>query len=311
MHELAASQHGIFTLEQARAAGMTPSAVQHQLRTGRWGVVRPGVYRVPGSVRTWEQRVMAAVLAAGPGAAASHRSAAALLGIPGFPRQGAPELSVPRTKRHRDATAAVHQCNRLPPAHITWLDGIPSTRVARTLVDLAGVVHPSRFERAVDNCLSARSISVEALAATMDELARPGRPGIAILRRLLDDRGAGYVAPASALEARFRRLVRAAGLPAPDFERNVGDDARWIGRADGLYRDILVLVELDSRRHHMSKLDFEADRERDNRRVAAGWRPLRFTWHDVTARPDEVIDVLVRAGVVPHRHGDVKCRKVG
>lgn len=311
MNKIAAQQHGVFTLAQVHAAGFTPSAVQHRLRTERWELVRGGVYRVPGSVRTWEQRLMAAVLAAGEGAVASHCSAAALLGIPGFARRGRPEVTVPRGKRHRDASITVHECNALPQSHITVVDGIRCTRVARTLVDLAGVVPSARIERTIDTCLSAGNVSLVLLASTVADVGRPGRHGIALLRHLLAERGDGYVAPASELEARFRRLLRAAGLPEPVFEHNVGDASGWAGRADGAYLDIHVLVELDGRRYHLSKLDFQADRERDNRRVAAGWRPLRFTWHDVTAREGEVIAVLIRAGVVPHRPGDVKRRKVG
>jgi predicted transcriptional regulator of viral defense system len=151
---LAEGQHGVFTLREAHALGFTPAAVQHRLRTGRWELLRPGVYRVPGSLRTWEQGVMAAVLAAGAGAAASHRSAGALLGIPGFPRRGTLELTVIRPKRYRDAGATVHQSTQLPDSHVTRLDGIPSTRAARTLVDLAGTPPPRQTERAVDNCLS-------------------------------------------------------------------------------------------------------------------------------------------------------------
>jgi very-short-patch-repair endonuclease len=305
---LAEAQHGVFTLGQAGALGFTPAAIQHRLRTGRWDLLRSGVYRIPGSPPTWEQGVMATTLAAG--AVASHRSAAALLGIPGFPRRGAAELTVIRPKRYRDAQATVHQSTRFPDSHVTRIDSIPCTRVARTLVDLAATVPPAQTERAIDNCLSAGLVTPAALEATVGELARPGRHGIALLRRLIDERGPGYVAPASELEARFLRLLRAAGLPEPVRQPNVGDAEGWAGRADYAYRPIRLLIELDSRRHHLSKLDFEADRARDNRRVAAGWRPLRFTWTQITRHPAEVIDVLIRSGVVPHRPGDVRCRKL-
>ncbi len=177
-------------------------------------------------------------------------------------------------------------------------------------MDLAGTVPPAQTERAIDNCLSAGLVSPAALEAAVLELARPGRHGIALLRRLLDERGPGYVAPTSELEARFLRLVRAAGLPEPVRQPNVGDADGWAGRADYAYRPIRLLIELDSRRHHMSKLDFEADRDRDNRRVAAGWRPVRFTFDQITRHPADVIDVLLRSGVVPHRPGDVKRRKL-
>ncbi|HEV2759173.1 MAG TPA: type IV toxin-antitoxin system AbiEi family antitoxin domain-containing protein, partial [Acidimicrobiales bacterium] len=86
--ELAEQQHGVFTLAQACASGFTRSAIAHRLSCGRWDLVGPGLYRLPGTPRTWEQRLSGLVLASGPGAGASHRSAAALLGIPGFDRSG-------------------------------------------------------------------------------------------------------------------------------------------------------------------------------------------------------------------------------
>jgi len=40
---------------------------------------------------------------------------------------------------------------------------------------------------------------------------------------------------------------------------------------------------------HVDVERFQADRRRQNRLVAAGWTVLRFTWHDLTGRPAEVI----------------------
>ena len=301
---IAERQHGVFALWQVRQIGFTPAAVQHRLRTGRWELLQPGVYRLPGSPRSWEQRLMAAVLAAGTEAVASHRSAAALLGIPGFRRPGRLELSTPRSRRARTPDATVHRTLHLPDAHVAVVNGIPTTRAARTLVDLAGVLPATQTERAVDNCLAMDVVTVRTLGELTNELAA-GRPGIALLRRLLDERGDGYVAPASELEVRFLSLVRTAGLEEPVRQLDVGDDRGWAGRVDYAYPALRLLIELDSRRHHTAKLDFEADRARDNRRVAARWRPIRFTWEMVTTRPDDVEDVLRRAGVTSRRQDDV------
>ncbi|MGI8983232.1 MAG: type IV toxin-antitoxin system AbiEi family antitoxin domain-containing protein, partial [Acidimicrobiales bacterium] len=106
---LAERQHGVFGRGQAVALGVTPSAVQHRLRTGRWELVRPGLYRLPGSPRTWEQRLMAVTLAAGPGAVASHCSSAALLGLAGFRRTGRFDVTIPRSRRSRHSDATVHR----------------------------------------------------------------------------------------------------------------------------------------------------------------------------------------------------------
>ena len=153
-----------------------------------WQRLGHGVYRLSGTSRTWEQRLLAAVLAAGPGAVASHRSAAVLLGIPGFGRAEAVEIATPRSKRHRDLHTVVHQSRDMPPGHVTSLQAIPVTRAARTLVDLAGTISPARMERAIDSCLSAGTVSLSSLREVAAELRRPGRPGTALLARLLEER---------------------------------------------------------------------------------------------------------------------------
>jgi very-short-patch-repair endonuclease len=170
-----------------------------------------------------------------------------------------------------------------------------TTRVARTLVDLAGVLPAGRIERAVDGCLSDGIVTVDALRHVTDQLSARGRTGIALMRGLLAERsGSGYVAATSELEARFLRIVRRAGLPEPVRQLNVGGRA-WIGRVDFAYPGACVLIELDGRRYHSAKLDLESDRLRDNRLVAAGWRVMRVTWDQVHRHPDEVVSLVRRA----------------
>jgi len=115
------------------------------------------------------------------------------------------------------------------------------------------------------------------------------------MRTILDGRGAGYVAPASELEARFVELVRVAGLPEPVRQLDAGDGDGWVGRVDFAYPDIGLLGELDGRRHHAALLDRAADEGRDTRLLAGGWRCVeRFAWADVVDRPAGVVDRLSR-----------------
>ncbi len=286
---IAEKQHGAFSADQARTAGFTREAIRHRLAAGRWERAAECVFRVAGSPRTWEQGLMVATLACGPAAAASHRSAAALLGIPGFDRCGVPELTTHRSRRPRSASAVVHRWRPFPDDHLTVIDGIVTTRVARTLVDLAGVVPAARTARAVDNCLAAEIVSLAALHDTFVTLAGRGRAGVSVMREILAERLLDYVAPASELEARYLALSRSAGLPEPVRQLDAGDDEGWVGRVDFAYPELRLLIELDGRRHHSTLLDREADRRRDERLRAAGWRIVRLTWADVVQRPAETV----------------------
>jgi hypothetical protein len=220
-----------------------------------------------------------------PTSVASHWSAAALHGFPGFSPDRL-EVTVGRGRTPQLAGVTVHRSRVLPDSHIREVDGIAVTTVARTLFDLAGTVHPLRTGRVLDTCLNQDKVTVAAVWDVVGDLAKRGRAGAALLRELLLARGEGEVVPASELEALLMRVLVGAGLPRPEREVHVGDADGWVGRVDFAYRDARLLIEADSRLHHSSLTDFEADRARDNRLIAAGWRLLRVTWTMLTEEPE-------------------------
>lgn len=60
-----------------------------------------------------------------------------------------------------------------------------------------------------------------------------------------------------------------------------------IARADVLFRSERLVIEVDGYAYH-GRQRFQEDRTRQNRLVAHGYTVLRFTWADLTQRPDEV-----------------------
>jgi very-short-patch-repair endonuclease len=151
--------------------------------------------------------------------------------------------------------------------------------------------HPGRTERALDNALARGLTTVSALRQVTDELARQGRPGSSVMRRLLADRAGAYVPPESQLEARFHAVAKQAGLELVR-QCDVGGD-HWIGRVDFLDPRRRLVVEVDSDLHHTSLLDEAADAERDAAMAEAGYTVVRITEHDVWHCPDEVVRRLL------------------
>ncbi|MEA2504051.1 MAG: hypothetical protein QOG36_1094, partial [Actinomycetota bacterium] len=78
IHFIAQKQHGLLTRAQALACGLSDGDIRGRLNTAIWLRVYAGVYRVAGSRVTHEQAVLAASLAAGGRALASHGTAAEL-----------------------------------------------------------------------------------------------------------------------------------------------------------------------------------------------------------------------------------------
>ena len=164
------------------------------------------------------------------------------------------------------------------------------TSPARTILDLAGVLHCGRTERALDNALARRLTTVMELVGVTDELARQGRPGSSVMRRLLAERDSSYVPPESNLEARFQ--AKRAGVHTLVRQRDVGGDER-IGRVDFLDARKRLVVEIDSDLHHTSLLDESADAQRDVPLAEAGYTVVRIDEHDVWHRPGEVVRRLL------------------
>jgi len=280
-------QHGVFSRRQALEVGFTASQIQQRLGINEWRRIEPGVYRITTHGRSWHQDVMARVLWAGNGAVASHRTAGVLWKLDGFDR-GPVEISVPRS---RQSGRGVHRKTDLAKADTTWSDGIPVTTPARTLIDLASVVSAGRVEAAMESALRSGLTSVDQIQRRLDRLSRRGRRGLAVMRALLAQRQARPPTD-SLLETRFLQALRHADLPEPVRQHRVYVGGRLIARVDLAYPERRLFIELDGWTTHSALESFVADRRRQNRLVALGWQPLRFTWEDVTTGIAAAIGVV-------------------
>lgn len=293
MRRMAEQQHGLISREQALAQGMNSDQIGGHLRRGSLERVARNVYRIPGSVPTWRQRLLAAVWAAGHGAAASRRSAAAMWGLPGFP-QSPIEVTQARGPSSRSPDPGLHDSRFLPPHQVSVVSAVPTTCPERTLLDLCGCVHPGRAERALDSALARDLTTVQGIGLMLAETGARGRDGTAVLRRILAVRTEDYVPPESELEALLLAVLVGAGVPLPDRQKSVGGTSAPIGRVDFVYRAARIVIEVDSRRYHSSWLDVQADHRRDLLLTAAGFRIVRVNWHQLIQEP-ELFLAAVRA----------------
>jgi hypothetical protein len=159
---LAKRQHGIVARGQLTDLGLGRGAIEHRVRCGRLHPLHRGVYAVGHRALRREAWWLATVLAAGPGAALSYRSAAELWGMR-YGSRARVEVSVPR---HRRSTARIEvHVVEMQPDEVTVHDGIPVTTPARTLLDLAAVVPPQHLKAAFEEAEVRRLTSPTSLDA--------------------------------------------------------------------------------------------------------------------------------------------------
>ena len=258
------------------------------MRSGHLLRLHPGVYAVGHARLRREGHWLAAVLAVGPGAALSHRDAAGLHGL--RPANHA-RIDVSTTGwAGSSVKIAVHRTRSLDAQDTTTVHGIPVTTVARTLVDLAAIVPHDHLAAAIKQAERQRTFDLRAVEAALARTWGRTGPGHRALRKAIAERAALQGAVTlSSLEDAFLRLLRTAGLPLP--ATNVDIEGFQI---DAVWRTQRIAVELDGWQDHGTRQAFERDRERDATLTAAGWRVVRFTYHQITDRPDAVIRTLRR-----------------
>jgi very-short-patch-repair endonuclease len=287
--KLAREQHGVLSRRQLLDAGLSAKAVRHRVSVGRIRPVHRGVYAVGQLKLTRQGRWMAAVLACGAGAALSHGSAGTLLRLGEFERQKS--VCVPPGNRHRRPGIRIHRAH-LPISDVTTRHRIPVTSPTRTLLDLATELTPRRLEAAVNAADWLDLIDPERLRSEV--AARPGARGAPALRAVLD--APTFAFTDSELERRFLRLVRDAGLPAPETQVPLHGF-----RVDFLWREANLVVETDGLRYHRTAAQQTADRRRDQALAASGLTVLRFTHAQISHEGDWVAEtlrsLLARTGV--------------
>jgi very-short-patch-repair endonuclease len=282
---LVRAQSGVVRREQLAAVGVSPRTLGRRIADG-----------------LWEPRGKRALVFAGtaPGLLTESLVVAHAL----HPRGVLTGFSalVVRGELGRDPWAAVFadpqpwvlypHDNRLPARTIREVPDahqlaaeVPVVTRDRALVDLARHLPFEEARRLVFRAAQVRgSAATMALLERAADLAR-GHSGAGRVRALVAELATGAHSDAENLllsllvEAGFTGYV--ANLPV-----RLGGVAV---RIDVAFPQARLAIEVDGRAFHSSPQRFQHDRTRQNRLVAGGWRVLRFTWEDLTQRPEQVL----------------------
>jgi very-short-patch-repair endonuclease len=253
---IAGRQHGIVTVEQLRGAGIDKYGVRDRVRAGRLHRLHRGVYAVGHRSLSWRGRWLAAVLAAGDGAALSHTSAAALWEFL-RPIQGPAHVTVAAAARRKLRPGLqIHRSRTLGRADVTRRHGIAVTTPARTIEDIRGAVEPRLFRRALRQA----------------ELTGHRVPHLSVTRRSRSD-----------LELLFLALCDDRGLPRPLVNYRVHGY-----RVDFFFVDHRLAVETDSWTYHRGSVAFEDDHTRELELRANQIEIRRYTGDQIEGARDAV-----------------------
>ena len=275
-------QSGVISRTQAIAAGVSSDQIDRRLRSGRWQRLYPGVYRAMDRALTTRARIHAALLWAGDEATLSGVAAAWWHEL----WERAPtkiEVTVPRNRSLRPRRSVRLRRRELDWLDRTHVDGLWVT--GRPLAALeAAVALDTDGPAMLDRALQRRVSFADVLAAHSRNLGRRGSEAAGRLLRSSADLAA------SEAERLLGRLLRAAGVRG--WVRGY-----WLAgyQLDFAFPQFRIAIEVDGWAWHVDLDRFRGDRRRQNALELAGWTVLRFTWHDLTDRPEEVIGEVTKA----------------
>jgi hypothetical protein len=276
---VAQRQHGLVTVAQLRAMGLTDGAITKRVNRDVLHRRYRGVYALGHASLSREGEWLAAVLAAGDGAALSHGSAAELHAISRFRN---PRTAVVTRRKRRIEGVRVYTTRHLHARDLTTYERIPVTSVPRTLVDLSDVLTPHQLANVIHEAAFKGRFSE---LATRDAMARAnGRHKLRVLERALALHRDGSAGTRSGGEDAF--LALPATIPEPRVNTELCGfevDFHWPG--------LKLAVEIDGPGHGRPRTRRE-DVAKAAALAAAGYALLRFTDEDVHQRPRRVLAAI-------------------
>lgn len=274
LRKLASDQEGLLKFDQLRSEFSEP-AIRRMVDNGLLTPMRPSVYGLIGCKEDWRADLRAVLLAT-PDSVASHLTAMWFWKL--FEDDELHthlDVTVPRGKARQYRGVRFHETDR--SERNRFVDGVPVTNPARTLIDSACLIPLRRLEDAVELALHLRITTLANLRGEVRRLSAHGRNGVGVMRELLDMHDIDDERNPSPFQREVRQALVAAGLPEPIKEQKVlipGMPPRYIDLA---FPEIRLGVECHSRKWHTRLTDFDKDALRDSELVEAGWEVIYVT----------------------------------
>ena len=268
--------------------GVTDEEIAWRIAGGRLEQVHPGVYYLDCVPATWKTEVLAAVMAAGPDALASHKCAAVLWGLDAIYGRMI-EITVPYLDTPEPLGVILHRTRRPNPS--TEFDAIPISPPEKALLDMAAKLPDRTLWKAARSAVHRGITTLDRIDMAVAVYGGRGVGGTRRMRRvigLVADDESGSVA-----EIDFSEIVFDAPVPAPIAQLRIplldGSNAY----PDFAWPDRKRIVEVDGFEAHGTPEQLQHDLRRQNQLLDLGWEIRRFTATEVRQEPRRVRDELV------------------
>lgn len=281
-------QHDVVTRRQLLECGMSRGAIQHRVGPeGRWLVILPGVYVTTGGRARAEQREMAAMLYAGPGAVMTGAFAARRHGLTASGPDYVDVLIPVRCRRQSVRFVRLIHTARMP-------EKVLRSGLVRVAAPARAVADAVRGYRSIDDARSLICMAIQrgkcTLADLAEELREGPKRGSALLLRGLNDAAKGIW---SAAEGQLMDLVRRSDLPEPEYNVALyAEDGTLLGIVDAWWDKAGVAAEVDSQEFHFRSDDWRATMERHNRLTKHRVQLLHFPPVQITSDGATVLSDL-------------------
>lgn len=288
LNAIARAQRGLLTIDQLTAHAVSARRRKRLLDEGVLVPLQRGIYRLATHEVSFEQRCLAARLAA-PDAVISGPTAGRLYGL----RKCSTDDVHVIARRAIDLPDVVaHRTDFLRDVDVTEMGLFRVLRPARLICDLSAYLSDADLESVIEQVLDRRMASMPLIRSVARLFAASGRTGTRRLVRVLDSRS-DWLRPAdSDLELRVDRALRARGIELVRQFR-VELDGGAVVHLDLADPEVRFGIEIDHVSWHGARLDAQYDKARDRALTRIGWTVVRVTDADIRLRFDSTISDLV------------------
>ncbi len=278
----------VITRAEATSAGTTDDELRRLVASGVYVRLLRGVYAAAAELGASDERHRLRVLAMArrSGYAASHVSAAVLHRLPvsGADLSEIHSVRVGVGGNRRASGRQVHS-GRVAAEWLTTVDGVATTTVARTVVDMARTQPQLATLAAADAALHRRLCTPQELTAAARSVTR--HRGARRARAVVDLADGRSESPG---ETWTRMALMDGVLPLSELQIRVFDAfGDFVGRVDGGYPELGVLWEYDGRGKYTGRYDSNlsavdavlAEKRRESRLTELGWIVIRIDASDL------------------------------